>query len=94
MKEDGHRLIITVMGDDQIGIIAAISNILAQASINILDINQTIMQDIFTMIMIVDSRESTIAVADLSQKLTEKGRELGLIITTQHEDVFRFMHRI
>lgn len=94
MKEEGHRLIITVMGEDRIGIIAAISQILAQANINILDINQTIMQGIFTMIMIVDSKESLIDVAELSQRLAEKGRELGLLITTQHEDVFRFMHRI
>jgi len=94
LKEEGHRLIITVMGEDRIGIIAAISQILAQANINILDINQTIMQGIFTMIMIVDSKESLIDVAELSQRLAEKGRELGLLITTQHEDVFRFMHRI
>lgn len=94
MKEDGQRLIITVIGEDRIGIIAAISEILAQAHINILDINQTIMQGIFTMIMIVDAKESRIDVAELSRKLAEKGRELGLVITTQHEDVFRFMHRI
>lgn len=94
MNEDGQRLIITVIGHDRIGIIAAISQILAEASINILDINQTIMQGFFTMIMIVDAKESTMEMADLSRKLAEKGKELGLVITTQHEDVFRYMHRI
>lgn len=94
MSEDGQRLIITVIGHDRIGIIAAISQILAVAHINILDINQTIMQGFFTMIMIVDAKESTMDMAVLSQKLAEKGKELGLVITTQHEDVFRYMHRI
>lgn len=94
MQEEGHRLVITVIGKDRIGIIAAISQILAEASINILDINQTIMQGIFTMTMVVDARKSQIDVADLGGKLAHKGNELGLVITTQHEDVFRFMHRI
>lgn len=94
LKEEGHRLIITVIGKDRVGIIAAISAILADANINILDISQTIMQEIFTMIMIVDARESRVDVATLSSRLAEKGKELGLVITTQHEDVFRFMHRI
>jgi len=94
MSEDGQRLIITVIGQDRIGIIASISQVLAAAHINILDISQTIMQGFFTMIMIVDAKESTMDLADLSQELAEKGKELGLVITTQHEDVFRYMHRI
>jgi len=83
-----------VIGRDRIGIIAAISNILAEARINILDISQTIMQGFFTMIMVVDAKESTLDTAELNRRLEEKGRELGLVITTQHEDVFRYMHRI
>jgi len=94
MKKEGHRLVITVIGKDRVGIIAGISTILAEANINILDISQTIMQDIFTMIMIVDMGESRLNVAELNEKLTAKGEELGLVITTQHEDVFRFMHRV
>ncbi|MGE5371822.1 MAG: ACT domain-containing protein [Solirubrobacterales bacterium] len=94
MREEGHRLIITVIGQDRVGIIASISNILASANVNILDISQTIMQEIFTMIMIVDAKQSNISVPELSKMLSEKGKELDLVITTQHEDVFRFMHRI
>ena len=94
MKKEGHRLVITVIGKDRVGIIAGISTILAEANINILDISQTIMQDIFTMIMIVDMGESRLNVAELNEKLTNKEEELGLVITTQHEDVFRFMHRV
>lgn len=94
MKEEGHRLVITVIGQDRVGIIAAISRILAESNVNILDITQTIMQGIFTMIMVVDAKQSTVDVAELGQLLKIKGEELGLVITTQHEDVFRFMHRI
>jgi len=94
LSDNGQRLIITVIGRDRIGIIAAISNILAEARINILDISQTIMQGFFTMIMVVDAKESTLDTAELNRRLEEKGRELGLVITTQHEDVFRYMHRI
>ncbi|MGE5421763.1 MAG: ACT domain-containing protein [Ignavibacteriales bacterium] len=94
MNQEGHRLIITVIGKDRVGIIAAISNVLADANVNILDINQTIMQEIFTMIMIVDAKSSTMDVPELSRILADKGQDLGLVITTQHEDVFRFMHRI
>ena len=94
MSEEGQRLSMTVITQDRNGIVAAITRILAEICINILDINQTIMQGFFTMIMIVDARDSTIEVADLSHKLADKGNELGLVITTQHEDVFRYMHRI
>lgn len=94
MKEEGHRLIITVLGKDRVGIIASISGILAESNVNILDISQTIMQDIFTMIMVVDAKASLLAVDELGRKLAAQGEELGLVITTQHEDVFRFMHRI
>lgn len=94
MKEESQRLIITVIGEDRVGIIAAIATILADARVNILDISQTIMQEIFTMIMIVDAKQSTVTIPELSKRLAEKGEELGLVITTQHEDIFRFMHRV
>ncbi|MGE5395975.1 MAG: ACT domain-containing protein [Chitinophagales bacterium] len=94
MKEEGFRLIITVIGQDRVGIIANIAQILAESNVNILDITQTILQEIFTMIMVVDIRQSKIDVAELNRRLTAKGEEMGLVITTQHEDIFRFMHRI
>jgi len=92
--EEGKRLIITVLGHDKVGIIAAISNILAEANINILDISQTILQGFFTMIMVVDSSESKVDIAVLRDCLDKKGHELNLQITVQHEDIFKFMHRI
>jgi len=91
---DGKRLIITVLGNDKVGIIAGISNILADAQINILDISQTILQEFFTMIMVVDASTSKIDIAELKEKLNRKGEELELQISVQHEDVFKFMHRV
>ena len=88
------RAVITVIGKDRVGIIAAVSNILADRSVNILDISQTIMQDMFTMIMLVDISGMSIIFSELSDKLEEKGRELGLSIRIQHEDIFNSMHRI
>lgn len=92
--EEGKRVIITVLGHDQVGIIAAIANILANANVNILDISQTILQGFFTMVMVVDTTHSPADVGQLKEMLNEKGKSLGLQVTVQHEDIFKFMHRI
>lgn len=92
--DEGKRIIITVLGHDRVGIIAGISAILADAQINILDINQTIIQGFFTMVMVADISLSMIDIAELRERLDRKGRELELQITVQHEDIFKFMHRI
>jgi len=92
--EEGTRVIVTVLGYDRIGIIYNISKILAENSVNILDINQTILQGFFTMVMVVDMATATVDVAELRRLLAEKGREMEMEITTQHEDIFNFMHRI
>lgn len=88
------KAVITVIGKDRVGIIYSVSNILAQANVNILDISQTIMQDIFTMIMLVDISKSEDSFADISKSLDNLGKELGLSIRIQHEDIFNSMHRI
>jgi len=92
--EEGKRIIITVLGHDKVGIIAMVSAILAEAGINILDISQTILQGFFTMIMVVDIRSSKIDIVELRDVLAAKGEEMQLQITVQHEDIFKFMHRI
>lgn len=92
--EEGHRLIITVIGHDRVGIIAGIATILAKNNINILDINQTILQGFFTMVMVVDSADSRVEIGELRQMLSKWGKEMQLEITVQHEDIFKFMHRI
>jgi len=88
------RAVITVMGKDRVGIIAGVSNILADTNVNILDITQTIMQDVFTMITLVDISNCNIPFENLSKRLENKGVELGLRIQIQHEDIFNSMHRI
>ncbi|HHX74330.1 MAG TPA: ACT domain-containing protein [Firmicutes bacterium] len=90
----GSRVIVSVLGQDRVGIIAGVSRILAENNINILDISQTTMQEIFTMILIADMEQSRISLAALQEKLQEFGDTMGLKIVVQHEDVFRFMHRI
>lgn len=92
--EEGNRLIITTVGYDRVGIIAAVSNILAEANVNILDISQKIMQGFFTMMMVVDVSASEIGIPELRSLLSEKAEQLQVEIAVQHEDIFKFMHRI
>lgn len=88
------KAIVTVIGKDTIGIIARVSGILAEHNVNILDISQTVMQDYFTMIMMVDTSLSSVGFAALSKILEDSGRENGLEIHIQREDIFIAMHRI
>lgn len=86
--------VITVVGQDRVGIIAGVSALLAEAQVNINDISQTIMQDIFTMIMLVDLAKMTIDIKDLADRLEQLGDSMGLSIRIQHADIFHAMHRI
>lgn len=86
------KAVITVIGKDTVGIIAKVSALLLKHNINILDISQTIMQDLFTMIMLVDMRGAT--PADLAEELKEIENEMNLSIRVQNEDIFNSMHRI
>jgi ACT domain-containing protein len=88
------RAVITVIGKDREGIIAGVSGVLAEEGVNILDISQTIMQGYFTMVMFVDLEKAKVTLIQLSDKLSEKGKELGVEIRLQHEDIFNSMHRI
>jgi ACT domain-containing protein len=88
------RAVITVIGNDKPGIIAAVSGALAEKKVNILDISQTIMEGIFTMIMLVDTGEMTVSFKQLRNLLTELGTQIEMSINMQHEDVFQSMHRI
>jgi len=88
------RAIVTVLGKDRIGIISAVSNLLAENQVNILDISQTILQDYFTMIMLVDTSQSAASTEQLQAALKELGLRLGLEMRLQHEDIFNSMHRV
>lgn len=86
--------IITVVGKDQVGIIAKVCTYLAENDVNILDISQTIVQGYFNMMMIVNHDASTKAFNDLSDELAALGQEIGVAIKIQHEEIFNMMHRL
>ena len=86
--------IVTVVGQDKVGIIAAICNKLANFNVNILDISQTIMQSSFTMVMAVDLGAATAPFGELSAALADLGAEMGLSIRIQREEIFNAMHTI
>ena len=88
------RAIVSVFSKDRIGIIADVCSLMAGMNVNILDLSQTIMNGLFTMVMLVDTGTSGLAFEDIRQKLHEKGEEQGLFIRIQREDIFDAMHRI
>ena len=88
------KAIVTVIGQDRIGIIAPVSSLLADNQVNILDISQTIMQGYFTMIMLVDLAECKVSFTGISNLLGEQGKTLGLQIKIQREEVFKAMHQL
>ena len=88
------KIIITVVGKDAVGIIAAVCTYLANNKINILDISQTIVQDYFNMMMIVDMQLAEKSMNTISEELAELGQGIGVIIKCQREDIFTKMHRI
>jgi len=88
------RAIVTVIGQDRVGIIAEVCALLAGHGVNILDISQTILQSYFTMIMMVDTAGSKIPFDRLREELEQAGVKSGLSIRIQREDIFLAMHRI
>lgn len=93
-REESNRAIITVLGRDQIGIIAWVSGLLVEYRVNILDISQTIINEFFTMIMVVELDPANLELIALSRMLEEEGKGKGLQVKIQHEDIFAYMHRI
>ena len=88
------KAVVTVVGKDQVGIIAAVCVKLAEYNVNVLDISQTVMQGYFTMMMVVDVSGATMPLAELVVLMEEMGKERGLSIRLQREDIFEAMHRI
>lgn len=88
------KAVLTVLGKDKPGIIAGVSNMLADCGINIEDISQTIMQGCFTMIMLVNLGAYNGTFLELVNKAEALGKEIGVKIIVQHEDVFNAMHRV
>ena len=86
--------IVTVVGQDKVGIIAAVCALLAENNVNILDISQTILQGSFTMVMAVDVGKSTASIGELGTALAELGAKMDLSIRIQREEIFDAMHNI
>ena len=88
------RAVITVVGKDTVGILAKVSGICAEFNANVTEVTQSVLQDMFAMIMLVDITKMTDDFVVLQDKLTALGDSLGLKIHTMHEDIFNSMHRI
>jgi ACT domain-containing protein len=88
------RAIVTVIGKDRVGIIAEVCRILAENGVNVLDISQTVLQEYFTMIMLVDASGCTKPFAELTAQLRAEGEAVALDIRMQRENIFNAMHRI
>ena len=89
-----EKTVITVVGKDNVGIIAKVCTYLANNHVNILDISQTITGGFFNMMMVVDSSEATKDITIFSEELKQIGEELGVVIQAQNEKIFNVMHRI
>lgn len=88
------RAVVTVVGKDKTGIISKVSTFLAERQVNILDISQTILEDYFAMIMLVDMTKSTKKLSDLAEECRVMGEKIGMSVHLQHEDIFNAMHSI
>jgi ACT domain-containing protein len=89
-----HRMIISVFGVDHPGIVAGVAQILAEAACSIVDINQTVVQGKFAMVIISDTSRARESAADLKERLAREGESLGVRIYAQREDLFNAMHRV
>ncbi|EKX99164.1 ACT domain-containing protein [Selenomonas sp. oral taxon 138] len=89
------KLVVTIVGRDQVGIVAMVSGILAEQRVNIMNVNQNIMDGFFNMVMIAEMPDDAeIRLKDLQELLREKGEESGLQIKVQHQDIFQVMHSV
>ena len=88
------KAIVTVVGKDRVGIIAGVCTQLARFNVNVLDISQTVMQGYFTMMMATDVSAANIPMGELAVEMENVGKEMGLSIRIQREDIFEAMHRI
>lgn len=88
------KAVISVIGVDKVGILAKVSAICYQNNCNIVDVTQKVLQEYFTMVMIVEIDECTVSFDELSDQLDALGKEMGLSIRTMHEEIFNSMHRI
>ena len=88
------RAVVTVVGKDMVGILSKVAGICAENKMNVIEVSQTILQDMFCMIMLVETADESADFAAFADSLKAEGEKLGLVIHAMHEDVFNSMHRI
>jgi ACT domain-containing protein len=88
------RAVITVVGKDMVGILAKVSALCSECNVNVIEVSQSILQDMFCMIMLVDMSKINTEFAVFSDRLSDEGKEMNLVIHVMHEDVFNTMHHI
>lgn len=88
------RAIITVVGRDMVGILAKVSTLCSECNVNVIEVSQSILQDMFCMIMLVDVSKSNVEFTEFSAKCAKLGEDLNLSVNAMHEDIFNSMHRI
>ena len=88
------RAVVSVIGKDTVGILAKTTAVCAEHRINVVDVTQSVLQDLFAMIMLIDVTDSDIPLTDLTDRFEALGREMGLSIHVMHEDVFNAMHTV
>lgn len=88
------RAVISVVGRDRVGILANVSRTCAESNVNIIDVTQSVLQEMFVMVMLVDITDMDVDFPILQQKLHELGEQIGVVIHVMHEDIFNSMHRI
>jgi len=89
------KLVVTIVGKDRVGIIAMVSQALAENNINVVSVNQTILDGFFNMVMLAESSPDTrVNLVEIQKILREKGEAMGLQIKAQHQDIFNVMHNV
>lgn len=88
------RAVVAVIGKDTVGILARVTAICAEHRANVMDVTQTVMQDLFAMTMLIEISELSVEFSDFADELKKAGDEMGLQIHVMHEDIFNSMHKI
>ena len=88
------KAVISVIGKAAVGILAKVSGICAEYNANVTEVTQSVLQDVFAMVMLVDITKLTIPLSQLSDTMSEMGKQMGLSIYVMHEDIFNTMHHI
>ncbi len=88
------KAVITVLGKDTVGILGKVSTACAEEGVNIIEVTQSVMQDLFAMIMLADIKDSKVTIDELTKKLEKVTEEMGMKVHVMHEDIFNSMHKI